>query len=146
MTNPHTEITKAIRKRLDDNKSALGLPILYANLDKEFLRMVGGAMPDEFIELDVIFGNGDQVSIGSINNRKHRYVGVIMFNIFTPLGMGEGRAMQINDIIAGIFRSRTFDGITCRVPSPNSGRKIMHEKGNYWTITTSCPFYADYNL
>lgn len=60
----------------------------------------------ELITMTIVPGSEQQMSMG--DEKVERQLGVVVFQIFTPKNIGDRRAKQIADLIAGVFRFRQF--------------------------------------
>lgn len=59
----------------------------------------------EWISFHLLPGDGEQASLGS--SKLERQFGLVMVQIFTPKNKGTRRALDLADIVGGIFRYRT---------------------------------------
>lgn len=93
-----------------------------------------------WIRCHIVFGEAVRRSLGSSSSR-YRSVGVMMANIYTPIGKGDKAGLAIAETVRDAFRSVTADGISYRVPSVIPvGRS---DNGKWWQINVNCPFYFD---
>lgn len=67
-----------------------------------------------YVRLSIRPGNSERITIGS---REHRTVGLIVVQIFTPLGQGTSDARVLAEQAAAIFRDQEFGGVLCRSAS-----------------------------
>jgi hypothetical protein len=141
MANPFSDITNSIRTHLANN--AGGLKVLYENMPKTQVREANGQMPDEFAMLDILFANADLVSIGSPQQRKHRYNGVVLVHIFTQLSKGDGRGYELADMVGNAFKSNVHNGVTFRAAMVDAGLAKANE-GQYWRTSVTIPFMKDF--
>ncbi len=126
----HETLHNAIRTRIEDNLKAY--PLAFDNVDVEEMNHTG-----LWIRAKIIQGETVQASLGA--SKRFRTVGVVMFQIFTPLRQGDREALKIADKIVALFRSITVDEVTYKTPSvKNVGRD-----GKWHQINASCPFYYD---
>jgi len=129
-----TEIANAIRSRFKAQVAdVLSLATQYDNqkLDN----------PDnvQWCRLTISPGQTTQESIGNPAGQRFRTPGVMIAQIFCPVGAGDGGLWDLADSIESAFRCVTDSGVTFRTPySYKVGRK-----GNEWQINVNCPFYAD---
>jgi len=108
-----------------------GCPVKYANVDYTPTKR------EIFAELHVIVADSMRASIGDTN--LHRNVGIISVNIYVPLHTGTAEGKALADTAAAVFRSQSFNGITCRSP------KVVEvgEVGEWYVINMSVPYYRD---
>lgn len=103
--------------------------------------------PDDAIwaRVKIVDGDGEQLSLGS--SKHFRTMGLMIVQLFGPLGTGDADLREIADQIAtgvdgngiNLFRSVKADGLTWRTPSvTNVGRSE-----NWWQINVTCPFYYE---
>jgi len=107
-------------------------PIAWDNVKHQYT-------PDEsFVELSIINGVADQISLG--NNPLHRHMGIILVKINTPIDNGTGVALTYADTIMAIFRNAlTFSGITCRTPRAEK----VGEVDGWYRVNAIMPFQRD---
>jgi len=107
-------------------------PIKYENV-----AYTPGNTTTAFIELMIINSESVQVSLGS--PALYRHPGTISINVRTRLQIGSSMAKQYADTLAGIFRGKQFDGITCRSP-----RVLRLGEVNGWFMyNVGIPFFRD---
>lgn len=130
----HEAIGNAIRSRFKSQVAdVLSLLTQYDNQ--------GFENPDNaaWCRLSVKTGETFQTSIGSPGSNRERTHGVVIAQLFGPVGDGDGELRKIADAVCTAFRRVSDDGVTFRTPS-------MHEQGLFgdsWQINVVCPFYAD---
>lgn len=142
MTSPFSTTAGYIRKRLQDNIGAI--PVLHENMAKSQIYNAN-SMPAEFVMLEINGFSGNQATLGSEPTRKHRYSGIIVIHVFTKVGYGTGRSLEICDLVANIFRSTQFEGVTTFASSVDSGSMAGDAKGQYWRNTVNTSFFIDFN-
>ena len=120
----------AIQQRLRDNWTTT--PISYDNSDFSAQNDV------PYIHLSVIDGFASQVDWGKPTNT-YRHLGVIVCQIFVPIGVGTGLAKGYADSIAAIWRSARFSGITCLTPRVEK----VGEIGSWFQINVTVDFRRD---
>jgi len=89
--------------------------------------------------LTIKSGETMQVSIGSPSSQRERTRGVMIAQLFGPVGQGDGALRGIADSIKSAFRRVTDSGVTFLTPS-------IEERGLFgdaWQVNVICPFYAD---
>lgn len=97
-----------------------------------------------WVALFILNGDGQQISLGLSPNPLHRYVGVIMVQIFLPESSGTQTGRAYADTIASVFRRAQFSNgssgtITCRTPSISPGNL----RDGWFQINVTCPFQRD---
>jgi len=80
-----------------------------------------------------------QVSFGNPQGNRYRTHGVMIAQLFGPLGNGDGKLREIADVIMYAFRGVTDNGVTFRAPSHDE----VGIFGDSWQINVVCPFYSD---
>jgi len=127
-------IANAIRSRFKTQVAdAIPLSTQYDNHDTD--------NPDEtsWCRLTIKTGKAQQVSIGNPSAQRYRTPGVMIAQLFCPIGKGDSELKGLADSIIAAFRGVTDTGVTFRTPYMNEvGRKDAD-----WQINVVCPFYAD---
>jgi len=137
MTNE--AIANAIRSRFKAQVADLiPLPTQYDNQDL--------ANPDNatWCRLTIKTAASRQVSIGNPSAQRYRTHGVMIAQLFAPLGSGVGELRGIADKVVLAFRGKTDGGVTYAsqdkdCPSVEGG----WQREDSWQINVVCPFYAD---
>ena len=80
-------------------------------------------------------GNAD---IGTVRKRI-RTIGILIFNIFTPLTLGDLETNQIADEIHNVFSSKSSGQIVYRAATTGERRRL----NDSWMVNVQCPFFAD---
>lgn len=88
-----------------------GTPMAHVVFDNLAYTPVQGT---PYVRVSIRPGTSERITIGS---REHRTVGVIIIQIFTPVGTGTADARAMADQAAAIFRDQEFGGLLCRSPS-----------------------------
>ncbi|ASY62527.1 hypothetical protein SJ05684_c10700 [Sinorhizobium sojae CCBAU 05684] len=91
------------------------------------------------VRMRIADGAAEQISFGSPGTNLIRNVGVILFQIATPGGVGTATLRPIEETIMGFFRNVTFGGVRCRVPYV-IGRE---DEPPFLLSTIACPFERD---
>jgi len=89
-----------------------------------------------YVRLTIKSGDSERLTIGA---REHRNVGLIIAQVFTPIGTGSNGGLVFADEIAAIYRDQEFDGVLCRSP-------YITEVGpttDWFQINVSIPFKRD---
>lgn len=63
--------------------------------------------------------------------------GFFVCSIFTKIGIGTMRNNEIMSELYSLFQNKTFDGVLCKVPSP---QKIGDDKHGYYQVDLFIPF------
>lgn len=93
-----------------------------------------------YLDVQVIFGEQIQVSLGSTGQKRFRQVGILNVGVNVPVNTGDADGLDIVDAITSAFRSITVSGVTFRTPSPLR----IGQDGKYYRLAVQCPFYADH--
>lgn len=97
----------------------------------------------EWVRLTVLTGEGVVASVGT-PEKLYRFPGLISIQVFVPLGDGDGRAMELADIVAGIFQSTRFGGaanhgILCGAASV----KVVGRGETHYQVNVNTPYRRD---
>lgn len=97
--------------------------------------------PDDqlWVRLTIVPGDSSQVSIGGDSNNRYRNVGVMIAQIFLPIGHGDQEAYQLADKIKTAFNSKSDSGVVFKTTSIARVGKT----NSWWQLNVKCPFYAD---
>jgi hypothetical protein len=90
-----------------------------------------------WVRLNILTGDQRQVSMGI--RRRFRRTGLVLVQIFTPAGSGDGLAKELGDSVANIFQGRTVSGIIFR--GTRVDRVGVDGAWAVWRCTT--PYQAD---
>ena len=90
-----------------------------------------------WVRLRILDGDAFRVNIGQPG--VHRQTGTIMLMIHTPVGTGSNTARQYADTLSELFRDITFNGITCRTPTPYN----VGEVAGWYRFNVMIPYYYD---
>lgn len=93
----------------------------------------------EFIRFTIIPGDQERRDIGASPVR-YRQVGIAVAQVFTPIGRGDGRSLELCDAIIAAFRSVTKDGVTYRSPTAPTRVGVS---GRFWQVNVSVSWFAD---
>jgi len=94
---------------------------------------------DLWCRLSILFGDSFQASIGAPSSNRYRDTGVVVAQLFLPLGKGDKQLYQTAGYIKTAFKSVSVSGVVFRTPSV----KRVGRSENFWQVNVSCPFYAD---
>jgi hypothetical protein len=112
---------------------AYGLSTQYDNQD-----YVKSATASIWCRLTIKEGDTFQVSIGGSNCRD-RTPGIVIAQIFTPVGIGDKSAVAMADLIKAAFQRAYDTGVRFRTPSIKRVGRIDSE----WQVNVVCPFRFD---
>lgn len=122
------------RGRFRDNVALIqSLPTQYDN--EEF------TPPDDelWCRLTLLIGTSMQADFGDPDAIRSRTTGILIAQLFVPLGMSDQPALAMAGLIDAEFKTLTVDGVTYRKPYVSQrGRS-----GKWHQVNVTCPFYAD---
>lgn len=97
--------------------------------------------PDNEIwcRLTIKSGQTTQESIGAPSSNRDRTTGIMIAQLFAPIGKGDGDLKELAGTIRVAFKRVTDNGVTFRTPSINEQGK----REGMWQINVVCPFYSD---
>ncbi|HBG77504.1 MAG TPA: hypothetical protein DDW84_01460 [Phycisphaerales bacterium] len=131
----HETVANTIRGRfktlIADTNS---LSTQYDNQD--FTKPADGSM---WCRLTIKEGDSEQVSIGSTGSRTERTSGIVIAQVFTPIGIGDKAGIVMADKIKVAFRRITVNGVRFLTPSIKRIGRVDSE----WQINVVCPFKFD---
>lgn len=81
-------------------------------------------------------GDSTQVEFG---RNRYRNPGVLIVQVFVPIGEGDDVAREIADEAALAFRAQSFSGVHCKVPSI----RTIGRTGSWWQVNLSVGFHWD---
>jgi hypothetical protein len=120
-----------LRVRFNDQFSSA--PIAWPNV--EFTPPVRSP----WVRFNVLDADSFQTTIGATTNN-HRFVGIVVINIFVPLDVGNASALAMADVVAAIFRNWCGSTVRCRAASV----KDLGPDGNGWyQVNVVVPFQRD---
>lgn len=94
---------------------------------------------DESVQLDILGGQGQQMSVGSPGTNLARYPGVLAARVYVTKGRNAVQSREIVDPICDIFRNARVSGIRFGIPYVSGT-----ETDETWRVTTvMCPFVRD---
>lgn len=130
MATDFADAESIIRQKFDTGWGTT-TPIRWDNTDADLYP------PDEkeWVRLSIQPGAAAQVAMPN----DFRHSGIIFVQVFVEKGIGEGRALDLADAAAAIFRGQSANGITYRAPSPS---KAGPREG-YYQINVSIPYQWD---
>lgn len=142
-----TEAANAIRNRFSTEFHAAesDVPIAFDNVEGlctstgQIVQesVDGSGNPKPWVQLNVRPGNAQMVSFGP---RTYRQPGVVMTQVFIPVGKGDDRANEIAEAVAGALRGETVSGVRFRA---TSAPQFVGPDGNWWQTNVTTPFEYD---
>lgn len=69
-----------------------------------------------------------------------RHPGMLIVDIRVPINQGDGRALALADVVAGIFRNAIVDGIHFRAPTV---RDDLSTETNWYHVQVTAPYWRD---
>jgi len=104
-------------------------------------------MAKEWVRLTIQPAAGKQMTLG--DNPEFQHTSVMFIQVFVPIGAGSGRALQLVDIIDGLFRNRQLEGLQFLVPqvtkttrtSSGLGSSTPVSSTGYYLVTVSVTFF-----
>lgn len=94
---------------------------------------------DESIQIDILNGEGRQMSLGSPGTNLARYPGVVAVRVYTEAGKSTHYSRKIEDDVCDIFRNARTGGIRFGIPYVQ-GTEV---DGAFRTRTVMVPFVRD---
>ena len=91
------------------------------------------------IEMKIIHGRAQQMSLGDPGNNLVRYVGIAAFSIFTEGGKGDVEANGYADTIMTAYRNLTLATVRTQIPYPVA----RPDDGTFESMDVFVPFYRD---
>ncbi len=65
-------------------------------------------------------------------------------NAAVPRSSGQDQALAWCDDLVALFIAQQFGAITCRTPSPPIGNNADNDRGKYWIMSVSVPYFRDF--
>jgi len=90
------------------------------------------------IRASIRLGSQTQVETGS--PKRFRQVGILFLEIFSPIGSGDQSSIQKIDTALGVFRCKTYDGVTFVSPDLD----VVGQNDRWWQVNAACSFYVDF--
>lgn len=90
-----------------------------------------------WVRVTMLDGSGQQTSLGSTSLDRH--AGVLVVQVFTPVGEGDDRARWLADQAAAIFRKVTVSGVLFQVP----GVTRVGRTETWLQMNVACPYQRD---
>lgn len=97
--------------------------------------------PDDalWVRLSVLFGTSDKKSIGSLGANVSRHPGVVMVQIFAPIGKGDKDSFDLVDKVKAAFVPGTYSNVTYRTGSVVN----LPREGSWFRTNFNIPFIGD---
>jgi len=89
-----------------------------------------------WIRVNILDGDAQRITL---NQRYHRFTGIVLISVFTIVGQGSNAARNNADTIAALFRDLQISGILFRSPTITN----VGISGAYYQINLSVPFQRD---
>lgn len=128
-------VEAAVKARLEANFSHC--PRLYPN---ENTQPPADAAPFLLVQYPV--ANDEQISVGAPGANVYREEGTIRFVLAIPRGRGTSPWNGWLDEIRALFRGQKFSGINTWAPT-SAVIDDRSDDGNYWSLSSSIPYYFD---
>jgi hypothetical protein len=93
--------------------------------------------PAPWVRLTIVPGEGFQASLGT--PRIWRSTGIVMVQVFAPLGQGDGPANELADDAAAVFRGVSLGSVIFRAPSLTR----IGSDGAWYQVNVATPFQSD---
>lgn len=110
----------------------------------------------EWVRLSLQQADAFRLEMGAGANRQSRTVGIVFVQVFVPVDTGDGRASELADLAAAIFRDQVVelldprDGVTVigrmifRSPTISEGGDSQIEtKGVFFQMQVGIPYIGD---
>jgi len=127
-------IKDAIKTRVNTElEVAQSYTIQYDNVDK--------ATPDNaaWIRVTILPGQSSDRSVGSPGSNVIRHMGIVVFQIFTPINTGDKDAYDIQEIIRTSFKPATYGGVKYKAATVTR----VGEEDSWSQINVDIPYQAD---
>lgn len=129
----------AIHQLFSDSWQEVGVPITDIATENTSYDPVEGR---EYVRVAIRAADAFRLTIGSTKS-DYRYPSVLFVQVFTPLGTGDGRAIQLAEQAAAIFRANTLaipgGRIIFRTPTV---RRVGPDK-TFYQVNCVVPFVRD---
>lgn len=99
---------------------------------------------DEWVRLTIQHGPARQVSMG--DNPTFRHIGFVHVQIYTKTNVGSGRAIELADLVDGLFRNLVLADLRFKVPqirvAPYDTR--INQRPEWYQVNVSTEFYRGF--
>jgi hypothetical protein len=97
-----------------------------------------------WVRFGVFPAHAAQVSMGGAGNRRFRRSGLLIIEVFTPAGRGDGEANVLAEQVAAIFRGVTAEGVRYAGPKGESPRRLPGRvDGAWYQVPVHVPYQSD---
>lgn len=83
---------------------------------------------------------GQQIQVETGSPKRFRQVGILMLEFFSPAGSGDQSSIQKIDTALGVFRCKTYSGVTFESPDLD----VVGLNDRWWQVNAACSFYVDF--
>lgn len=91
------------------------------------------------IEMIIRNGQAKQMSIGAPGSNLIRYVGIVIFSIFTEGGKGDAEANGIADTIMDVYRNQDLTTVHTKIPYPVARK----QDDKFFSMDVFVPYHRD---
>lgn len=117
------------------------VPIAWPNTRFDPSTQFVPATHQAWARITLLGGEGRIASSGSPGTRRWRHVGLVVVQVFAPLGGGAGGALEIADDVATALQGVSIDGVTLQA---SSIRPIgTDETGAWYQVNVETPYRYD---
>jgi hypothetical protein len=122
-----------LRARMKETADGLGIVVAWPNTNFK-------PNPTKtWFQFWIVNGASQQMSIGA-SQKDHRFPGIVVVQIFSVMGKGDGEGTRLADSVASAFRNWCGTTVRCKEASI----KAIGPDGNGWyQINVSIPFHRD---
>jgi hypothetical protein len=115
------------------------VPVAYDNsaFDPVSDALDAGGNPAPWVRLTIVPGDGFQASLGT--PKIWRSTGIVVVQIFAPLGQGDGLANELADEVAVVFRGVSLGRVIFRAPSLTR----IGPDGAWYQVNVATPYQSD---
>lgn len=96
-----------------------------------------------WVRFTVADASGRQASMGQPDENLHRYTGLVTVQIFTKLGTGDERALELADLATGIFRGWRDASSGVRFRQAPYVRTVPGPQEKWHQLNVLAPFERD---
>ncbi len=83
------------------------------------------------------------IGMAGVGNRTFREEGTFRLVLSVPRGDGQDQGLGWCDDLIALFIAQQFDGVTARTPSPPVVHNGENDRGQYWVMSVSVPYFYD---
>ncbi len=114
-------------------------PIIGANTDGQ--TPAGGSA---FLTVQYPVAVANHIGMADVGNRAFREEGTIRLVLSVPRSSGQDQALAWCDDLVALFIAEQFGAVTCRTPSPPIVNNADNDRGKYWIMSVSVPYFRDF--